>query len=159
MNSLRKPNLLDVETSTLAGSRGSVNFGNKRIKVNEFRMVLFDASTYVKSPLDFNCDVCLDFEWSTIAGWGRKRKNSLLYGLGRGPSSVNCHLKSIQHLSNLIQMSSSQICSEFSVLHPDSTRCLTSCEGKSCRHWEIGWRAQFSSKLINVQRRLFFGKI
>ena len=57
-----------METPTLAVSRGSVNFGNKKTKVSEFRIVLFDASTYVKSPSDFNCDVCLDFEWSTIAG-------------------------------------------------------------------------------------------
>ena len=54
-------------------------------------------------------------------------------------------------------MFSSQICSAFSVLHPDSPRCLTSCVGKSCRHWETGWRAQFSSKLINVWRRFWFG--
>ena len=48
MNSLRKPDLLAVETPTLAVSRGSVNFGNKKTKVKnlkEFRMVLFDAST------------------------------------------------------------------------------------------------------------------
>ena len=41
MNFLRKPDLLAVETPTLAVSRGSVNFGNKKAKVNKYRMVLF----------------------------------------------------------------------------------------------------------------------
>ena len=93
-----------------------------------------------------NCSMnFFDLYWfvhcSIITGRRGYGKNCLLYGLGRGSSLLFLTLSLVRIFSIC---SVTLICPLHRQLH-DRIRCLTSFEGRSCRHWETGWSARFSS--------------
>ena len=96
--------------------------------------------------------LCRFVHCSIITGRRGYGKNCLLYGLGRGSSLLFLTLSLVRIFSIC---SVTLICPLHRQLH-DRIRCLTSCEGRSCRHWETGWSARFSSKL-NSNHSLIIG--